>query len=86
MRSLTLMLERLELQAGDHAYARPRLAQALVLVLQGEVEIEEGEAGPRTRLTTVVGSGVSYAAQSTPWGTKITALRDATHVLVASMG
>jgi hypothetical protein len=54
-------------------------------VLQGEIEIEEGEAGPRTLLQTVVGSGTSYAAHATAWGTAITATRDATHVLVASM-
>jgi len=82
---VTLNLERLDLQEGDRAYAGTGLGQALILVLQGEVEIEEGEAGPRTRLQTVVGSGTSYAALATPWGTSITAMRDTTHVLVASI-
>ena len=82
---VSLTLERLDLNEGDRAHAGTGLGQALILVLQGEVEIEEGEAGPRTRLQTVVGSGTSYAAHSTPWGTAITALRDATNVLVASM-
>jgi hypothetical protein len=82
---VTLTLERLDLHEGDRAYAGTGLGQALILVLQGEIEIEEGEAGPRTRLQTVVGSGTSYAAHATPWGTSITAMRDATYVLVASM-
>jgi hypothetical protein len=36
-------------------------------------------------LQTVVGSGTSYAAHSTPWAASITALRDGTSVLLASM-
>ena len=83
--SATLTLVRFDLDDGDIAHAAPGPAQALILVLQGEIEIEEGEAGPRTHLETVVGSGTSYAAYSTPWGTSITALRDATYVLVASI-
>ena len=83
--AVTLALERVTLNAGDVAHARPGPGQALILVLQGDIEIEEGEAGPRTQLTTVVGSGTAYAAYSTPWGTSITALRDATYVLVASI-
>ncbi len=83
--SITLTLERLDLHEGDRAFAGTGLGQALILVLQGEIEIEEGEAGPRTRLQTVVGSGTWYVAHATPWGTSITALRDATYVLVASM-
>lgn len=81
---VTLTLERFDLNDGDGAYASPGSGEALILVLQGEIEIEEGEAGPRTRLQTVVGSGTSYAAYSTLWGTSITAQRDATYVLVAS--
>lgn len=83
--TVTLMLERMDLNAGDMAHANPGPGHALILVLQGEVELEEGEAGTRTRLQTVVGSGTSYAAHATPWGTAVTALRDATYVLVASM-
>lgn len=82
---VTLTLERLDLQAGDRAYAGTGLGHTLILVLQGEIEIEEGEAGPITQLQTVVGSGISYAAHATAWGTSITAMRDATYVLVASM-
>lgn len=84
-RRVTLTLERLDLRAGDRADARPGAGQGLILVLQGEIEIEEGEAGPITQLQTVVGSGVSYAAHATPWGTSITSLRDGTFVLLASM-
>jgi hypothetical protein len=83
--AVTLALERMDLNAGDRAHAGTGVGQALILVLQGEVEVEEGEAGPRTRLQTVVGSGISYAAHSTPWGTSITALRNATYLLVATM-
>jgi hypothetical protein len=82
---VTLTLERFNLNDGDGAYASPGQGQALILVLQGEIEIEEGEAGPRMHLQTVVGSGTSYAAHATPWSTSITAMRDATYVLVASM-
>lgn len=82
---VTLTLERFDLNDGDQAHASPGPGEALILVLQGEVEIEEGEAGPITQLQTVVGSGTSYAAYSTPWGTSIIALRDATHLLVASL-
>lgn len=82
---VTLSLERFDLDAGDRAYAVPGPGQALILVLQGEVESEEGEGGPQSQLTTVVGSGTSYAALSTPWGTSLTATRDATFVLVASI-
>jgi hypothetical protein len=82
---VTFTLERLQLQAGDRAHTGTGVGQTLILVLQGEIEIEEGEAGPITQLQTVVGSGTSYAAHSTPWGTTITALRDGTIVLLASM-
>lgn len=82
---VTLTLERLDLQSGDRAYAGTGVGHTLILVLQGEIEIEEGEAGPITQLRTVVGSGISYAAHSTPWGTSITTLRDGTYVLLASM-
>lgn len=82
---VTLKLERLDLDSGDRAHAGNGVGQTLILVLQREIEIEEGEAGPRTQLQTVVGSGISYAAHSTPWGTSITAKRDATYVLLASM-
>jgi len=82
---VSLTLVRLDLTEGDRAYAAPGLAQVLILVLQGEIEIEEGEAGPITQLRTVVGSGISYAAHSTAWGTSITALRDATYVLLAAI-
>ena len=83
--TVTLTLERLALQAGDRAHAGTGVGQTLILVLQGEIEIEEGESGPITQLQTVVGSGISYAAHSTPWGTSVTALRDGTIVLLAAM-
>lgn len=83
--TVTLALERMDLNAGDMAHANPGPGHVLILVLQGEVELEEGEAGTRTRLQTVVGSGTSYAAHATRWGTSITALRDATNVLIASI-
>jgi hypothetical protein len=82
---ITLTLERLDLQAGDRTHAGTGMGHTLILVLQGEIEIEEGEAGPRTHLQTVVGSGISYAAHSTPWGTSITSLRNGTSVLLSSM-
>lgn len=81
----TLILERLDLQAGDRAYAGTGVGETLILVLQGAIEIEEGAAGLITELQTVVGSGTSYAAHSTPLAASITALRDGTSVLLASM-
>ena len=82
---VTLTLERLDLQVGDRAHAGTGLGDTLILVLQGEIEIEEGESGPITQLQSVVGSGISYAAYSTPWGTSITSQRDGTSVLIASL-
>jgi hypothetical protein len=83
---VTLSLERIALDAGETAYVTPGLGQALVLVEQGEIEIEQGEAAPRERLQTVVGSDTNYAIRSLMGGTTLFAMRDATSVLVATIG
>lgn len=81
----TLTLQRIAFDAGDTAYVTPGSGQALVLVEHGELEIEQGEAAPRERMQTVVGSDTSYAIRSLMGGTTLFAMVDATSVLVASI-
>jgi hypothetical protein len=83
---VSLTLERIALDADETAYVTPGLGQALVLVEQGEIELEQGEAAPRERLLTVVGSDTYYAIGSLMGGTTLFAMRDATSVLVATIG
>jgi hypothetical protein len=82
---VVLSLERLALGEDDTAYVNPGLGQALVLVEQGELDAEQGEAAPLERLRTTVGSDTSYAIRSLPGGTTLFGRRDATSVLVATI-
>jgi len=83
---VVLSLERLALGEDDTACVNPGLGQALVLVEQGELDAEQGEAAPLERLRTTVGSDTSYAIRSLPGGTTLFGRRDATLVLVATIG
>ncbi len=83
---VALTLQRMSLESGQTAYVVPGAGQALLLVEQGEIEIEEGEAAPRERMQTVVGSDTSYAIRSLMGGTTLFAMRDATSVLGATIG
>jgi hypothetical protein len=83
--NVTLNLERVALNAGERAYVTPGRGQALVLVEQGELDMEQGEATVLERLQTVVGCDTSYAVRSLPGGTTLFGLRDATRVLVATL-
>ena len=83
---VTLSLERIALDAGATSYVMPGLGQALVLVEQGEIDIEQGEAAPRERMQTVVGSDTNYAIGSLMGGTMLYGMRDGTSVLVATIG
>lgn len=82
---VTLNLERIVLNEDDRTYVMPGLGQALVLVEQGELDVEQGEAAVLERMQTVVGSDTSYAVQSLPGGTTLFSRRDATRVLVATL-
>jgi hypothetical protein len=82
---VTLQLERLPLNAGETGYVTPGLGRSLLLVEQGEVELEEGEAAPHEVLQTVVGSDTSYAVSSLQGGAMIFGKRDGTSLLVATV-
>lgn len=82
---VTLTLQRFALDAGETAAVEPGLGEVLLLVEQGEIEIDVGEGAPRERLQTVVGSDTSYAIRSLMGGPTVFCLRDATSVLVASI-
>jgi len=81
-RSLTL--DRIDLQAGDPVVVVGSGAPVLVLVLQGSLTVAT-DAG-LTDLTTVVGSGTSYAAGSFNGNVRFVANRDATFVAFATIG
>jgi hypothetical protein len=84
--AITLALQRAEMAAGDAFGLPPGTGETLVLVEQGEVELEVGEAAPRERLQTVVGSGTSYAIRSVGPAAMLYGARDATNVLIATIG
>jgi hypothetical protein len=81
----TLVLFRVALGPGGAFPLPPSLGDRLVLVEQGEVELEVGEAAPRDRLLTVVGSDTSYAVRSVGADGMLYGRREATSVLVASI-
>lgn len=82
--AVTLALLRVELAAGDTFALPPGAGASLVLVEQGEVELEVGEAAPREVLRTTVGSDTSYAVRSVASSAMLYGTRDATSVLVAA--
>jgi hypothetical protein len=82
---LTLALQRAELTTGDVVGLPPGAGETLVLVEQGEVELEIGEAAPRERLQTVVGSDTYYVARSVGPAALLYCVRDATRVLIATI-
>jgi len=81
-RSLTLY--ETELRAGDPVVVVGSGAPTLVLVLQGSVTVAT-DAG-LTDLTTVVGSGTSYAVGSFDGNVRFVANRGATFVAFATIG
>ncbi len=78
-----LVLFRVALEPGG-AFPLPlSLGHRLVLVEQGEVELDTGEVAPRDRLLTVAGSDTSYAVRSVGGDGMLYGRREATSVLVA---
>jgi hypothetical protein len=80
---LTLSLSRAELSEGDSTALPSGRGEQLILVEQGEVELEVGEAAPRELLRTTVGSDTSYAVRSIAASAMLYGARDATSVLLA---
>jgi hypothetical protein len=85
---VTLFLHRVEPAVGDAVGLPPGVGETetLVLVEQGEVELEIGEAAPRELLQTVVGSDTNYAIRSVSGAAMSYGAREATSVLVATVG
>lgn len=80
-----LVLFRVNPEPGSAFLLSPSFGDTLVLVEQGEVELEVGEAAPRDRLLTVVGSDTSYAIRSVSDAAMVYGAREATSVLIATI-
>jgi hypothetical protein len=83
---VSLMLFRVNLEPGAAFPLLPVAGETLVLVEQGEAELEVGEAAARDQLLTVVGSTTSHAARSVGSAATLFGVRDGTSVLVAIIG
>jgi hypothetical protein len=81
----TLSLHRVELAEGDIVGLPPGSSEQLILVEQGEVELEVGEAAPRELLRTTVDSDTTYAVRSIGAAGTLYGARDATSVLLATL-
>jgi hypothetical protein len=81
---VTLALSRAELDDGDSLGLPPGAGETLLLVEQGAVDLEVGEAAPRERLQTTVGSDTAYAARTVASAATLYGARDATSVLIAA--
>jgi hypothetical protein len=84
---VTLSLHRVELSDGESFGLAPSVGETetLVLVEQGEVELEVGEGAPREHLLTVVGSDTAYAIRSVGGSAMLYSQREGTRVLVAQI-
>ena len=82
---VALVLFRVSLEPGDAFGVPPGAGETLVVVEQGEAELEVGEAAPRDRLQTVVGSDTSYAIRSVAGAAMLYGAREATSVLIATI-
>lgn len=80
----TLALSRAELGDGESLGLPPGAGETLILVEQGAVDLEVGEAAPRERLETTVGSDTVYAARTVASASTLYGARDATSVLIAA--
>ncbi len=83
--TITVSLHRVELAEGDTISVLPSTGEQLVLVEQGDVELEGGEAADRELLRTTVGSDTVYAVRSVAGAAILYGARGATSVLVASL-
>ncbi len=82
---VTLTLSRVTITPGESRGLTPDAGETLLLVEQGEVELEIGEAAPRDLLRTVVGSDTSYAVRSVGASAMLYGAREGTTLLVATI-
>lgn len=82
---VTLVLFRVNLDPGDAFSLRPGVGEILVLVEQGEVELEGQESATRERLITTVGSDTANAIRSVSGAGMLYGSREATSVLFAAI-
>ncbi len=82
---VTLSLQRAEIAEGESVGLPSGAGDTLVLVEQGAVELEVGEAAMRERLMATVGSDTVYAIRSVPSAGTLYGRRDATFVLIATI-
>lgn len=80
-----LTLFRVTLEPGDAFTLPPAAGESLVLVEQGEAELEAGDSSPRDRLQTVVGSDTSYAIRFVAGAAMLYGAREAASVLIATI-
>jgi hypothetical protein len=81
---VTLSLSRAELRDGERLGLPPGAGETLILVEQGAVDLEVGEAAPRERLETTVASDTVYAARTVASAATLYGARAATSVLIAA--
>jgi hypothetical protein len=84
---VTLTLHRVDFGVGEFVQIAPGAGDSasLVLVEQGEIELEAEAGAPRGRLLTVVGSDTAYAIRSIGGAATLYGARDGTRVLVATI-
>jgi hypothetical protein len=81
-----LALARVALAAGGSVGLPPGAGETLILVEQGEAELEVGEGAQRDILQTVVGSDTSYAIRTVASAAMLYGARAGTSVLIATIG
>jgi hypothetical protein len=82
---VTLALHRVEPEEGEKVGLPAGAGETLLLVEQGEVELEVGEAAERERLLTVVGSDTAYAIRSVASAATLFGGPPGTRVLIATI-
>jgi hypothetical protein len=81
----TLTLHRFAPAPGETIDLPPGAGDTLVLVEQGEVMLEVGEAAPREPLRTTVGSDTAYAIRSVGPAAMLYGVREGTLILLATI-
>jgi hypothetical protein len=83
----TLSLLRIALGPGESFALSPAAGatETLLLVEQGEIELEPGASSPRARLQTVVGSDTAYAIRSVAGTATLHGQVEGTRVLVGKI-
>lgn len=83
----TLSLHRIALGVGDTVALSPGAGatETLLLLEQGEIEMDTGGSSPRDRLQAVVGSDTAYAIRSARGAATLRGHAEGTRVLVATI-